>query len=52
VLCHDDVGYSHLTTQLGQDIVGDDKKLSFLRLNQGNNVVQQVLDEQWLFGVL
>lgn len=40
VLCHDDIGYSYLTTQLRQNIVDDDKKLRFLHLNHGNNVVQ------------
>lgn len=57
---HDDVGYSHLATQSreeddelnGVDVVGDDNELSFLRLDEGDDVVQPVLGEQLLFGVL
>jgi hypothetical protein len=32
--------------------VGDDNELSFLRLDEGDDVVQPVLGKQRLFGVL
>jgi hypothetical protein len=47
-----DVGCSHLTTQSGEedklnrvDIMGNDDELSFLHLDDGNDMVQPILGE-------
>ena len=56
----DDVGDTHLAAESGEEdnkldgvnIVGDDDKGSLLGLDEGNTVVQTVLDEEGLLGVL
>ena len=56
----DDVGDTHLATEGreedneldGVNIVGDDDKGSLLGLDEGNTVVQTVLDEEGLLRVL
>ena len=56
----DDVGDTHLAAESreeddeldGVDIVGDDHKRRLLGLNEGNAVVETVLDEERLLGVL
>jgi len=57
---HNNVGHSHLAAERrevdneldGVNIVRNDDEGSLLRLDEGNNVVQAVLDEQGLLGVL
>ena len=57
---HDDIGNTHLAAQGrkeddeldGVDIMGDDDKRGLLRLDEGDAVVQTVLDEQGLLRVL
>ena len=57
---HNDVGHTHLAAEGGKEndeldrvnIVGDDDKGSLLGLDEGNTVVQTVLDEEGLLGVL
>ena len=56
----DDVGDTHLAAESGEEdnkldgvnIVGDDDKGSLLGLDEGNTVVQTVLDEEGLLRVL
>ena len=56
----DDVGDTHLAAERGEeddeldgvDIVGDDDERRLLGLNEGNAVVETVLDEEGLLGVL
>jgi hypothetical protein len=56
----DDVGNTHLAAESrnedgefdGIDIMGDDDESSLLGLDEGNNVVQAILHEQGLLGVL
>ena len=56
----DDVGDTHLAAESGEEdnkldgvnIVGDDDKGSLLGLDESNTVVQTVLDEEGLLGVL
>ena len=56
----DDVGDTHLAAESGEEdneldgvnVVGDDDKGSLLGLNKGNAVVETVLDEEGLLGVL
>ena len=55
-----DVGDTHLATEGGEeddeldgvDVVGDDDERRLLRLDQGNGVVETVLDKQRLLGIL
>ena len=57
---YDNVGDTHLAAESGEEdnkldgvnIVGDDDKGSLLGLDEGNTVVQTVLDEEGLLGVL
>ena len=57
---HDDIGNTHLAAQGrkeddeldGVDIMGDDDKRGLLRLDEGDAVVETVLDEEGLLGVL
>ena len=56
----DHVGYTHLAAESrkendelnGVDIVGDDNERSLLGLDEGNAVVEAVLDEEGLLGGL
>ena len=56
----DDVGHPHLAAQSGEEndeldrvnVVRDNDELGFLRLDESDDVVQPILDEQRLFGVL
>ena len=57
---HNHVGYPHLATQGREeddeldrvDIMRDDDKLGFLRLDKRDDVVQPILGEQRFLGVL
>ena len=57
---HDDVGNTHLAAESGQEddklngvnIVGNDDERSLLGLDESNTVVEAVLDEERLLGVL
>ena len=57
---HDDVGDTHLAAQSGEeddeldgvDVMRDDDECGFLGFNQGNDVVEAVLDEERFLGVL
>jgi hypothetical protein len=56
----DDVGDTHLAAESrkednelnGVNIVGDDDESSLLGLDEGDDVIETVLDEQGLLGVL
>ena len=57
---HDDVGNAHLAAQSGEeddeldgvDVVRDDDECGFLGFDEGDDVVEAVLDEEGLLGVL
>ena len=57
---HDDVRDTHLAAKRGEeddklngvDIVGDNNEVGLLRLDESNTVVETVLDEEGLLGVL
>ena len=56
---HDDVGDAHLAAQSGEedneldgvDVVRDDDKCGFLSFDEGDDVVEAVLDEEGFLGV-
>ena len=57
---HDDVGDAHFAAQGGEeddeldgiDVVRDDDEGGFFGFDEGDDVVEAVLDEQGFFGVL
>ena len=57
---HDDVGDAHLTAQGGEeddeldgvDVVRDDDERGFFGFDEGDDVVEAVLDEEGFLGVL
>ena len=57
---HDDVGNAHLAAQSGEeddeldgvDVVRDDDECGFLGFDEGDDVVEAVLDEEGFLGVL
>lgn len=57
---HDDVGNTHLAAESGQEdneldrinVMGDDNKRGLLGLDESDYVVETVLDEEGLLGLL